>query len=213
LIALIENPTYILVAVKPETNITDLRQIAERRLPLRIMIDGNAGTSVRPVLEYYGLTEEALRSWGGRIVGTEDRTNFDVIVSTQGSLANNTEASHWYEISQKFDLRYLDLPEPLLARLVVMDLGFERADVPEGLLRGITRRIPSVARPGHAVYARDNTPDQLVYDVTKALDRRRDLLKYALIPFYYDSRRVWRLGDVPLHPAAARYYREAGYMR
>ncbi len=215
LIALIENPTFIVVAVKPATGITDLKQIAERHMKVKIIIDGNAGTSVAPVLDYYGLTEQAVKSWGGSIVGAEqeNRSDFAVIVSTQGSLANNPEANLWYDVSQKFDLRYLDLPEDLLAKLAAMDLGFERAIVPEGLVRGLDRPIPTVARPGHAIYARDNTPEAFVYAVTKAMDQRRDLLKYALIPFTYDSRRVWQFSNIPLHPGAARYYREVGYMR
>jgi len=181
---------------------------------VKIMIDGNAGTSVKPILDYYGLTPEALASFGASIVGTEpeNRQAFDVIVSTQGSLANNTEAAHWVEISQKFDLVFLNLPEDLLTRLASMDLGFERAEVPEGLIRGINRRIPTVARQGHAVYARDNTPEDFVYTVTKTLDERRDLFKYAFIPLTYDSRRAWRYPNIPLHPGAARYYREKGYM-
>jgi TRAP transporter TAXI family solute receptor len=214
LIALIENPTYILVAAKRTTGITDLGQIAARRMPVKIMIDGNAGTSVKPVLDYYGLNPEALARFGASLVGTEpeNREAFDVIVSTQGSLANNTEAAHWGEISQKFDLLYLDLPADLLTRLAAMDLGFERAEVPEGLLRGIDRRIPTVARPGHAIYARDDTPEAFVYEVTKAMDENRHLLKYAFIPLSYDSRRVWRYPAMPLHPGAARYYREMRYM-
>jgi TRAP transporter TAXI family solute receptor len=215
LIALIEGPTYILIAVKPQTGITDLAQIVQRRMPVKILIDGNAGTSVKPILDYYGLTPEALRAFGGSIVGTEpeNRQNFDVIVSTQGSLANNTEAAHWLEISQRFELNFLQLPELLLARLAGMDLGFERAEVPEGLLRGINRRIPTVARPGHAIYARDNTPEDFVYTVTKAMDENRHLLKYAFIPLSYDSRRVWTYPKIPLHPGAERYYREVGYMK
>jgi TRAP-type uncharacterized transport system substrate-binding protein len=214
LIALVEQPTYILVAVKPESGITDLRQIVQRRMPVKIMIDGNAGTSVKPILDYYGLTADALRGFGAGIVGTEPehRQDFDVIVSTQGSLANNTEAAHWVEISQRFNLVFLDLPQDLLARLVSMDLGFERAEVPEGLLRGINRRIPTVARPGHAIYARDNTPEFFVYEVTKAMDENRHLLQYAFIPLHFDPKRAWRYPNIPLHPGAARYYREKGYM-
>jgi TRAP-type uncharacterized transport system substrate-binding protein len=32
-------------------------------------------------------------------------------------------------------------------------------------------------------------------------------------PYSYDPRTVWRNLDVPLHPGAARYYREQGYLR
>jgi TRAP-type uncharacterized transport system substrate-binding protein len=66
---------------------------------------------------------------------------------------------------------------------------------------------------GLAVYGRDDLPDQFVYDVAKALDEKHGLIKWANQPFSYDPATVWNGGDVPLHPAAERYYRERGYMK
>jgi hypothetical protein len=47
LIAKIEDPYYLLVAVKPESGITDLAQIKEKRLPVRIM--ASVSPSAQPV--------------------------------------------------------------------------------------------------------------------------------------------------------------------
>jgi uncharacterized protein len=45
------------------------------------------------------------------------------------------------------------------------------------------------------------------------LDEKRSLIKWANQPFSYDPNTVWNGDGVPLHPAAARYYGERGYMR
>jgi hypothetical protein len=62
------------------------------------------------------------------------------------------------------------------------------------------------------VFARDDAPEQAVYDVAKAIDAHRAALKWYIRPYSYDSRTVHENFDVPLHPGAQRYYREQGYL-
>ena len=81
-----------------------------------------------------------------------------------------------------------------------------------GLLRGVDRAIETVGRSGEAVFARDDTPEQAGYDVARAIDQHRDALKWNIRPYAYDSRTVFENFGVPLHPGAARYYREVGYL-
>jgi len=49
--------------------------------------------------------------------------------------------------------------------------------------------------------------------VASGLDQKRALIKWANQPFSYDPNTVWDGDGVPLHQAAAQYYRERGYMR
>lgn len=212
LIAKIEDPTYLLVAVRKETGITDLAQIREKRLPVRILVAGESATAL---LEHYGLTPQVLASLGGSqalAMGANNATNFDVIVSDLGSSANNPESSFWTSLSQRYELRFLDLPEPFLARMAA-EPGYERVSAQWGLLRGVDRVIPTIGRSGEAVFARADTPDKAAYDVAKAIDARRGQLKWYVRPYSYDPRTVWENLGVPLHPGAARYYREAGYLK
>jgi TRAP-type uncharacterized transport system substrate-binding protein len=216
LIAKIEDPTYLLVAVKADSTITNLAQIAEQRLPVTIL-GGDTPTS-KPVLDHYGLTREAVESWGGSmqsaiVAGALGVTEFDLIVNELASPANNRESSFWTTLSQKFALRFLDLPEELLEQMAnTKDLGMTRAVAKWGLLRGVDRPIPTVARSGEAIFARADTPEEAAYDVAKAIDAHRSALKWFIRPYSYDSRSVWQNFDVPLHPGARRYYCEVGYL-
>jgi TRAP transporter TAXI family solute receptor len=210
LLAVIQSPHYQIVAVKSDLGITDLRQVKERRWPVRIYTDGNEVSTA--VLSYYGLTKEAIEAAEGRIGrGAEERANFDVIVHG-GTLGNAPEFNVWYEVSQKYDLKYLELSEELLAKLV-KDSDMERRNIPNGLLRGIDHPIPTVARTGHAVYGRVDMPDDFAYTVAKSLDEQQSLLQWAHLNFSYDRHTVWKAFGVPLHPGAARYYREMRYMK
>jgi TRAP transporter TAXI family solute receptor len=213
LIARIEDPTYLLVAVKADSDITNLAQIREKKMPVSILADFQP-TSM-PVLEYYGLTRDAVKSWGGRFIMAFRRGNkeADVIVSSMASPANNPESAFWTEFSQKHDLRFLELPEDLLQELGTETLGMQRVTVPWGLLRGVDRKITTVARSGEAIFGRDDLPNDFTYDAARAFDMRRGDLKWYIRPYSYDPQTVWKNFNVPLHPGAERYYREMGYMK
>jgi TRAP-type uncharacterized transport system substrate-binding protein len=59
------------------------------------------------------------------------------------------------------------MEEPLLANLA-QEPGYERATVPLALFRGVDRPIPTVMRPNHFIYVRDDAPDDFAYAVAKA---------------------------------------------
>jgi TRAP-type uncharacterized transport system substrate-binding protein len=214
LVAKIEDPTYLLVAVKADSGITDLAQIAAQQRPVRIL--GGDAPGSQAVLAYYGLTQDAVAAWGGSFgnpIVEGAGASFDVIVSDLASPANNLESSYWTALSQKYDLHFLDLPDELLDKLVNdPDLGVQRVTAKYGLLRGVDRPIATVARSGEAVFARDDTPEQAAYDIAKAIDEQHAGLKWYIRPYSYDAQSAWQNFDVPLHPGAARYYRERGYM-
>lgn len=217
LIAKIEDPTYLLVAVKTSSGITDLSQVAAQHMPVTIL--GGTSPIAKPVLDHYGITQAALTSWGGSIqnpivAGTENPPVFDVIVDELASPSNNPESAVWEKISQDYALTFLDLPPDVIASLAGDPmLGLTKVTVKWGLLRGVDRAITTVARSGHAVFARDDTPEQAAYDVAKAVDAHRDTLKWYIRPYSYDPHTAWQDGDVPLHPGAKRYYAEMGYLQ
>ena len=160
---------------------------------------GGGSPISQPVLDYYGLTVDAVTSWGGAYhdaiaFGQADDPEFDIVVNELASPANNPESSYWTKISQKHALRFLDLPEPVLAQLAGDEtLGVTRATVKWGFLKGVDRPIATVAESGHAVFARDDTPEDAAYDAARAIDAHRDALKWFIRPYSYDSRTVWRI--------------------
>jgi len=213
LIARIQTPSYFMVAVDAKSGITDLKQIADKKMPVHLLVRGGIETPInKAFLDYYGLSDEKVRSFGGT---TGDRytrgTKADVIVGW-AALVGAPEYAAWYEASQMQELVYLDIPADLRASLAKA-FYVEEQTAPQGLLKGVTRRIPTVARNGTAVYGRDDMPDSFAYDVAKALDEQKGALQWSDMPFSYNPQNVWKNYDVPLHPGAAKYYRERGYMK
>jgi hypothetical protein len=209
----IQSPDYLIVAVRSSLGITDLGQIRKKKWPLRILLGIDDGAAAA-ILRYYGLTEKEIESAGGHIGNGSvpaQRENFDVIIAG-GNLGNAPEYNIWYEVSQKDDLTYLRLPDSLLDQLA-KDFNMERGTIPDGLLRGINHPVPTVVRTGTAIFGRADTPDSFAYAVAKAMDVHQDLLQWSSLRFSYNIHTVWKAYDVPLHPSAARYYRQVGYMK
>jgi TRAP-type uncharacterized transport system substrate-binding protein len=214
-IAVIRTSTYMLAAASKKSGITNLRQIKDRTQPTWIV----GGNDI--ILRYYGIKIEDLKAKGGGImppeglgparVSREKRASGDVFIGT-GLLANTPEQRSWYEASQLNDLVFLEMEEPLLSKLAE-EPGYERAAVPLALFRGVDRPIPTVMRPNHFIYVRDDAPDDFVYAVAKALDEHRELFQVQLEPWYYDPQTVAVSKVIPMHPGAVKYYRERGFAK
>ena len=213
LIAKIEDPFYYLVAVKKESGIKDIASIKQRHLPVKIMgADGN----LQSILKYYGITADDIKAWGGKLgISVEDalKGDFDMITGFLASPSMNPESSYWTTLSQKFDLYFLELPEDLLKLIAGQNVDAEFVEVHHNLLRGVDRRIKTLGRSGESLFARDDTPEQAVYDIAKAIDENHGALKWFIRIYTYDPKTVWQNFGVPLHPGAEKYYREVGYLK
>ena len=210
LLANIQSPIYLIVAVKRSLGLTDLAQLKAHKGPIKLVADPDMAGVIFP---FYGLSQDSLKAAGASFASSllpQQRAGADVIIH-QGTLVNSPEFNIWYDASQRDDLIYLQLPEVLLAKLA-HDLDLERRDLPVGLLRGQETAIHTVARTGTAVYGRTDMPDDFAYLVAKALDEQQDLFQWTVGTYSYNRYRVAKAGDVPLHPGAERYYRERGYL-
>jgi TRAP transporter TAXI family solute receptor len=214
-IARIQEPTYYIIAVKADSGINNLSEIVEKKLPVKMVArTGIGGITTPAVLDYYGLSEEKVQSFGGTFeTGFVRENEADVFIGF-GSLTNAPEYNDWYEASQKYDLKYLELAPDLKQRLM-KQFHYKEGVMPVGTLRGVTRPIPTVLRDGTVIYGRTDMPDNFAYDLAKAMDEHQELLQWpnASMNWSYNWRTVWKALDVPLHPGAAKYYKEVGYMK
>jgi TRAP-type uncharacterized transport system substrate-binding protein len=223
-IACINHPGWIAVAVRADTGITDLAQIEERRLPVRVL-DRTPPSVHEAIWGHYGLTREKIESWGGRfLVGRENVAGVsphtsewvrsgivDVLVGYIYT-SYTLEVRHRHEASVLYDLLFLQLPPEVIAE-VSTEIGGVPGVIPHHLYRGIDQDIPAPKRGMQAFYGRDDLPDEFACLLTKALDDNRHLFRDVHLPFSYDPANVWQTGGLPLHPASERYYREMGYLR
>jgi len=123
------------------------------------------------------------------------------------------EYSYWLQMAQRNELEFLELPKDLLDNWAKA-ANYEVRNSPPGILPGLEgRSIPSLAKNGSVVYGRADMPDDFAYTLAKALDEHQDLFPWTHMNWSYNWRTVWKAFGVPLHPGAAKYYREVGYMK
>lgn len=212
-IANIDGPYYLMLAVTKESGITDLNDVVKKKMPVRIL--GGTGAAAQ-VLAYYGITPDYVKSVGGAYFAgnaLEKEENFDIIAGN-GVNANNPESNMWYEMSMKKNLVFLPIPEPVRQQMIKDNPNAELVTLPYRYLKGVEKPLPSVGTSnGAVVYARADVPDALAYDLAKALDERQSMLKWGVVPFSYDPKTVTNGDGIPLHPGAVKYYRERGYLK
>jgi TRAP transporter TAXI family solute receptor len=210
-LATIEHPSWLAVAVRQESGVTDLSQIKERQLQMRIVLGGPV-QQYDIILDYFGLTRELLASWGSTfcdVRGPIRTGDFEMILHTINA-ANSPQMRCWLEASVLFNLKFLSLPADLIDRLC-RKMGGEPGFIPHSLVRGIDVAVPSVSLSGQLIFGRADMSDENAYTIARALDQGRRVFRETHLPLSYDPNVVARSIGVPLHPGAANYYREVGY--
>jgi TRAP-type uncharacterized transport system substrate-binding protein len=211
-IALLEAPIYIVAALHADSGIQSWEELKMRKgLRIAASLSPQEPTIPQAILDYYGLTADIIKANGDTI--ERDRTeSADLILSDNAAFTAADENRFWPSVTLKYKLRFLPLADPLRAKLE-KDFLLRQAVMPRSYFPGVDKPVPTVERIGHLIYGRDDMPEQYAYDLARALDRHKDLLQFMYIPIHYNSTMVTHTGAIPLHPGAARYYREVGYLK
>lgn len=222
-IAVIPSPDQLAFAVAKQAKANSLREIRERRLPLRVSIRGQMDHSlhlvIKEVLSAAGFSLEDIASWGGQVrydpglpkgpnrLGAVQRGEVDMIID---------EAVHsWLNVALESEMRVLPLDEAMLTQLEA--LGFRRAILPKAHYPRLETDVPTLDFSGFPVYTHANVPDAIVTAVCAALEARKETIIWqesGPLPLERMCRDT-PAGplNIPLHPAAERFWRERGYLK
>ncbi|MCR5160885.1 MAG: TAXI family TRAP transporter solute-binding subunit [Lachnospiraceae bacterium] len=202
-------------------NVSTIEEIFEQKLPLRIgcsAVGSMDAEGAYLLLEYFGVTQEDLESWGGSITnqsGSENEAALQdgkidfYIDHTSGS------SSTMAEIATTCDVTFLQWGDELIDWFV-NEKGFQRVSVPAASFKGQDAELILPGSPD-SLFCRSDLDEEVVYQITKVLSENRD----ALVGIY-SSLGSWdvetcmeaeKLGGNPLHPGAERYYKEMGYIK
>lgn len=206
--------------VREDAGITSIEDIKAKKAPLRIAVGlkgGGGDTYGRWVFGEYGISWEDIQSWGGQIYfnNYDDMTNMakDGLVDMLIWLG---PGESWFlsEISKDIKMKWLPINEDVRNR-VHEKYGMALSVVPGRLYSGRVggSDIPTVAEITGLI-VRADMPEQQVYDLTKAICEGRDDLVTSFASWgSFDLARAAENLPYPLHPGAARYYRESGVLK
>jgi uncharacterized protein len=209
-------------AVTERSGIRSIEEIGERRFPLRIGMraqrDHASHWFVQQVFRAAGFALEDVLGWGGEVKFLaripQDRARIEAVERGEVDAIFDEAVNRWLYPALDAGMRLVALSEPLLSRLETM--GFRRGAITRRDYPKLEADVPSLDFSGWPVFTRADAPDDLVSRFCQALEQRKHAIPWqgsGPLPL----ERMCRDGpdtplDVPLHPAAERFWRQQGYL-
>lgn len=202
--------------VTEESGITSIEEIRQQKYPLRlnVMYQGSLmETSSRVLLEAYGMSYEDIESWGGRIYFRAYGATLDLMKDGRLDAIGFTvqyPETRLIEASLTQGFRVLPISEEAI-QYVNERLGTYRSVIPAGTYRFAPAAIPTFADVCILI-AYAGMPDEQAYRATRALHQNLDYLHSVHKALSRLEAADMPRMNLPLHPGAERYYREAGLL-
>ena len=209
-------------AVNPATGVHSFADLRERQWPLRLSIRRNTAHATRflidAVLEAEGMSLADLESWGGSIEYVDspsEALRIEAIERGSVDAVFDEGIKGWGPLALEHGLRFLPLGEAAEQKLKAM--GWPLGPLPPERFPEVDARLLAPSFSGWPIVTHVDLPEGVAYRFAAALDAVR-----PAIEFDWDG--PVTLGDLcnnsdgtaldaPLHPGAARYYREQHALR
>lgn len=182
------------------------------------------GTSDLPLIEnilgFYGVSLNAIKKAGGKV----HQAVYADMVSLYQDRHVDFVFTHLALPAAAVTEMFVSRPSTVLAvssgciDKLAKDLGTLSKDsgqqlIPKGTYKGLEGAVATIVSTGELLISKD-VPDDAAYAITKILCQNVDELhKINNANQTFVPARGWANVAVPLHPGAARFYKEAGYMK
>jgi TRAP-type uncharacterized transport system substrate-binding protein len=222
-------PSYDVMgfAVHESTRITSFSQIKKERFPLKLSTRNVNKTALREnstmftvaeVLRAAGFTLEDIRRWGGEIhlaTRPSDPARRAGIESGAVNAIFDEGIKSWARTALENGFRFLPVEGSILKHMAAM--GYRPTLMSKARFQGMAADVRTIDFSGWPMIVRTDMPDDLAYALCETIEKRKD----ALPTDNYKPLDIAQLCandeespyDVPLHPGAARFYRERGYLK
>lgn len=222
-IAVIPSEDQLVLAVRPETGLARLEDIAAKQPKLRLALRGQPDHSIHYMLEGIvraaGFSLADIERWGGAIrcegaVPRAGTRKFEDIVSGKLDAVFDEGASSWLNAALDAGLAVLPLAEETMCKLEAQ--GYRRSVLRRSVYPGLAHDVLTIDFSGWPIFTRADAPDVLVRQICEALVARKHLMPWdgpGDLPIERMAREAPDTPQlVPPHPAAERFWRERGWM-
>lgn len=222
-IAVLPSRDSCMFAVREDLGLTHIEEIGRKKVPLKLSVRGQRDHWLHPILDDIvqaaGFTLDDLQSWGGevRVEGHIPRAGgekFQAVARGEIDAIFDESITSWANEATPAGMTVLQMAEETVARLEGM--GYCRDVIPKAQFPTLPGDVLTVDFSGWPLIVREDAPDDLVTRICAGIEARKHLIPWqeeGPLPI----ERMCRDGpdtplDVPLHPAAGRFWRECGYL-
>ena len=215
----LHDSTRMHFVVNKASGIKSLAQIAETKMPIRISMSHTAGNSYlfgRWILEEYGISQQNISAWGGKIYTSSPNDSATMMKDGQLDILlwiGPGEAFIIRDMMNSVDLDILPVDEKII-EAVGKKYGLEKGVIPATFYDGKFGRDIVTVSAGTELFIRKEIPEDIVYKLVKAICEHRDDVVIAS-PFWktFTPENAGTGLALPLHPGAEKYYKEMGYIK
>lgn len=197
-----------------------IEDVMANKVPIRIGCSPKGSMDYRCVeilFECLGVTIEDIKSWGGDVIngGGSDLASM-VKDGRLDMMLDHTSAqsSTMTEVAMTAGVHFTQWKDSTLDYFV--NKGFERVILPANSFKGQTKAVINAGTPD-CLFVAKSMSDDVAYAMAKGICEERDnLAKMYSSMDVFDPKTCWqpgKIGGVPLHPGAERYFREVGYIK
>ena len=212
----------IAFAVSRDLKLKSLADLRERKIPLRIStrssgVNNTTHYTISKILEMYGVSLANIKRWGGSIQEcprpTSDERTAGIKTGTVNAVFD--EGLHnWLPDALEHGFEILSIEPKVLRQLEL--LGYKRSTIPAGKYPGLDEEVATIDFSGWPLITHSWLPNELAYAICEAIDARQNVIpvddeRQLDLRLLCRSTEAAPLG-IPLHPGAARYYKEKGYL-
>jgi TRAP transporter TAXI family solute receptor len=206
------HPEPFTVVARADSDITNFMQLKGKRVNI-----GNPGSGQRGTMEVLmnalGWTKDDF-ALASELKSAEQSSalcdnKIDAFVFTVGHPSGSIK-----EATTACDARLVAVDGPAVDKLVADNAYYSRAVIPGGMYRGNDTDTPTFGVRATFVTSA-KTPDDIVYKVVKAVFENFDDFKklHPAFAVLKKEEMVRASLSAPLHPGAARYYKEVGLLK
>lgn len=215
------NPVYMAMMVRNDyitrTGNDTMDKILGSGKPIRIVMKpqgSNVPPTVDMMLAAYGLDRAKVKAQGGEIIQVDTAQIPDIMREGRADILLDTVLKGHpmiTEVSLTADVKFVDLSDK--ARDALAKNGVKPAQFPQWF-KGQNGPTWGADFGTHLI-GRADLPDDVAYNIVKAfMEKRADLVKAYPAFAAFDPKEAAAASNngIPLHPGAARYYKEQGLM-
>ena len=207
-------------AVRGTSPLATFEDIGRQTYPLKISVRDHHDHCIHMMLDHVmeaaGFSSADMIRWGGAL-RHEVRPRAPRFLAYDKGEADgifDEAVEEWAAVALERGMRFLPLAEDTLTRLE--RIGYRRGMIAARDVAGLNMDVPTVDFSGWPIFVHADLPDRLVEQICAALDKRKHLIPWqgaGPLPVERMCRDALDTPlDVPLHPAAERFWRSLGYL-